>query len=166
MYLKAAIGLETMRILVSKFANIKQSPARLPIIYARSLNWRIVAFLVGYAGAYRAINCSLNRHTMSNTQAVRRIAAFVAAACYYVYPNRTVLAHAVVTAVRLAWSQLTDDDKDNEWCPPWLAKLGKLNCSYFFHMLGTGLLFHLRVFYPFWCSSMLMKTTSYLSGLK
>lgn len=52
-YLKVAMGLETMRIFVSKFAEIQRKPFKLPIIFGRNLNWRIVAFLVGYSGLYR-----------------------------------------------------------------------------------------------------------------
>lgn len=113
----------------------------------------------------KTINCSLNRHTKSNSKTVFRTASFLSAACYYFYPNRTVLAHAIVTAVRLGWSQVTDD-KEHIWCPPMLAKLGTLNWSYFFHMFGVAYIFHLRTFYPYWNPSMLMKTTSYLSGYK
>lgn len=56
MYFKVAIGLETMRILVSHFSKIKQSPLQLPMIFGRNLNWRIVSYLVGYSGAYRVNN--------------------------------------------------------------------------------------------------------------
>lgn len=189
-YLKVAIGLETMRIFVSRFAAIKQSPLQLPLIFCRNLNWRIVAFLVGYAGAYRVeylrltfnlihifilnylqtINCSLNRHFMTSSLAQHRLASFVSAASYYLYPNRTVLAHAIVSALRLAWCRVTDA-KATAWCPPpslssLLAQLGTVHWSYFFHMFGVAYLFHLRTFYPFWSPSMLMKTTSYLSGYK
>lgn len=52
-YFKIAMGLETFRVAASNFAAIKSNPLALPVLLANKINWRVPAFLVGYASVYR-----------------------------------------------------------------------------------------------------------------
>lgn len=117
------------------------------------------------------INCSLNRYNHRNTQTANTVAAFVSGSVFWLYPDLTILSHAIVLTVKLLWLRYryggtlwpTLDDQSIV-----LSKsrqfLEYMPMSRLMYVFAIGYIFHLRLFYPWVCSNLLFKTTYYTSG--
>lgn len=105
--------------------------------------------------------CALNRHQGRQTSVANRVASFVSAASYAIYPNRTLLAHAIVSAGRIGWTRTVEELGPNSVL---LQRLDALPWAPLLHMFGVGMIYHVRIVYPYWSPAFLKKTTSLLSG--
>lgn len=124
--------------------------------------------------------CALNRHQQQRTVGTLSLAAFVSGAAYFSYPNFTILAHATISTIKLMWSRYvislnvadrTDAmGKASSLMPPPTdavrRMVNRLPLGKFFYVLGVGVVFHMRAFYPWMCPNLLLNAVQYTSGFK
>lgn len=148
------------RILIAHGVNIKNSPSSILRVIRQNFNGKLMTFIVGYATLYRFLSCLFNRQNQKESRTTIAISSFLSGCAFYFYPNYTLLAQGSVTTLRVLWLNFS------EFCP-FLNNINqKLPLSKIIYFFTSGMLFHLRAFYPYICSSAGMKGTDYANSYR
>lgn len=146
------------RILITHCGTIKNSPYSILRVVRKHFNGKLMTFIMGYATMYRFLSCLLNRQNQKESRATIAISSFLSGSAFYFYPNYTLLAQGAFTTLRVLLLNLSE-------CYPFLNVIKeKLPLSKLINIFASGIMFHLRAFYPYYCPSAAIKATDFVSS--
>lgn len=159
-YFAIYLAIDAGRILIDHGVAIKNSPSSILRVIRKHFNGKLMTFIVGYATLYRFLSCLFNRQNKKESRTTIAISSFLSGSAFYLYPNYTLLAQGSVTTLRVLWLSLSE-------FYPFLNDINKkLPLSKLIYFITSGMLFHLRAFYPYLCQSAGMKATDYVSSYR
>lgn len=134
--------------LASQSKSLKGNWHKFPLIFGKNFDYALFFFLTSYSGAYRFLNCLLNRQTNEDSIRNSAIAATLSGATYLLSGKYLILAFAFIRAVQLFGMDLVARKKDqNEF----YRKVDRIPFNWILYTLATAYAYQARVFYPAVC---------------
>lgn len=113
---------------------------------------------VFYFYSTQTIQCLLNRHIDEpNSRTANWLAGLASGIAYYIYPDITIMSHCTWCVAKLVWAKY-------ERCSAHLKAVNQLPLQQIGWVIGSGVLYAQRLYYPHVCSSFAVKSMSYSAG--